>query len=148
MKSQRCIALSVLALAIAPAPAGAVADAALVTAVNAERAKHSLPSLQPSRSLRRSAQRYSRWLMRRDAFGHQTRIPASRKRFDLLGENLALNTGPDPGAHAVVRSWLRSPSHRRVVLARRMRWIGAAKSRGSFRGRPATIRVLHVGGLR
>jgi uncharacterized protein YkwD len=119
-----------------------------VTAVNAERAKRNLPALKPSSNLRRSAGRYAGLLMRRGAFGHQSRIRANRRRFDLLGENLALSIGRDPGARSVVRSWLRSPTHRRVLLARRMQWVGSGKSRGPYRGRQATIRVLHVGRLR
>jgi uncharacterized protein YkwD len=130
-----------------PRRAGATTDPALVKAVNAERAERHLPALKRSPSLRRSARRYARWMMRHDVFGHQARIHASR-RFARLGENLALGFGHNPAARKVVRLWLGSRPHRRLLLARRMHRIGAGKSRGSFRGRRATIWVLHLGVLR
>ena len=148
MRPQTCIALSVLALAAGPAPALATTEAGLEDAVNAERAKRGLPALESSPSLRRSAGRYTRWLMRHDVFAHQTHIRADSRRYRRLGENLALTVGPDPDAPSVVRLWLGSRPHRRILLTRRMPWIGAGKSRGTFRSRRATIWVLHVGARR
>jgi uncharacterized protein YkwD len=41
--------------------------------------------------------------------------------------------------------WLRSPSHRAVILTRSMNLVGAGMVRGRFRGRRATIWVVQTG---
>ena len=137
----RILALCTLALALAPAPARAET---VVATVNAERARHDLPPLKPSPHLRRSADRFAHRLMREDRFAHESRIPASRTHFHHLGEALALHFGPERGPATTVHAWLRSPPHRRLLLTRTMNLIGAGEARGTFRGRQATIHVLHL----
>jgi uncharacterized protein YkwD len=130
-------ALLVLALL---APASAHADA-VIDAVNTERARHGLPALKPSATLERSADTVARRLMREESFDH---VPAKSSRFDLFGEVLLLDYTHARAADAV-EAWMDSAKHRRLILDRQMRRIGAGVARGSFEGEYATLRVLQVG---
>jgi uncharacterized protein YkwD len=131
-------------------PAGAQANARstglrMVAAVNEVRAQHGLGALRPSRSLYRSARSYSRWMLRRDYFGHLPRIRAS-SRFSLLGEALAWHSGRRAGVSRTVRAWMHSPPHRALILHPGFRWLGAGIARGRLGSRSVTAWVLHLGG--
>jgi uncharacterized protein YkwD len=83
--------------------------------------------------------------MAQDRLTHARRIQASR-RFRRLGEVIGIHNGWRPKRSRIVGSWLRSPSHRFVLLNPTLRYIGVGKSRGRFgRGR-ATIWVVQLGG--
>jgi len=132
------------------APAGAQGkvgelELQMLHAVNKARAQHALGPLRGSRSLRRSARGYARWMLRADYFGHLDRIRAS-SRFSLVGENLAWHTGRRPGVARTVRGWLHSSMHRALILHPGFRWLGAGMARGRLHGRRATTWVLHFGG--
>jgi uncharacterized protein YkwD len=117
----------------------------MVAAVNDVRGDHSLRRLRPAPRLARSARAYARWMLRTDYFGHVRRIRAS-SRFRVLGETLAWHTGRRALVRATLRSWLRSPPHRALILSGRFRWIGPGHARGRFHRRPSTMWVLHLGG--
>lgn len=68
------------------------AERKMTAAINSARAQYGLPAFQRSASLSGSAERYSRWLIENDLFGHQTSIWAS-SRFKLLGEALEWHSG-------------------------------------------------------
>ena len=68
---------------------------------------------------------------RLDARRRACAAPATAAR--AIGETLAFAIGPQATPAGAVRGWLRSPPHRRVLLDRPMRDIGA----GFARGRPA-----------
>ncbi len=123
------------------------AEAAMVDAINAVRAKHGIHALQRSSSLMGSAGRFSNWLMEHDTFGHASSIQAS-SNFALLGEALAWHSGRRFRVRSTVSRWMGSPSHRAIVLSRTMRWFGAGVTRGRFGAGRATIWVLHVGRLK
>ena len=116
----------------------------MVQRINATRAAHGLPALAYSPSLSRSSDRYAGKLMRSDRFGHASRIQAS-SAFNRLGEVLAIHSGWSARVGGTVGSWLRSPGHRRLVLSRSMRQVGAGKARGRFGRRLMTIWVVQVG---
>jgi uncharacterized protein YkwD len=118
--------------------------AALVGAVNTERAEHGLPALQLSQDLTRSADAFAHRLMRRGQFRHERRIRVQRARYSHVGETLALDLGADLGPVATVKAWMASPPHRRLILHRKFRLAGGGTAHGTFRGRPGTIRVLHL----
>jgi uncharacterized protein YkwD len=142
-------ALALLSLA-ATANAGTAndsAEAAMVDAINAVRAKNGIHALQTSSSLTGSAGRYSHWLMEHDVFGHSGSIQASSD-FALLGEALAMHTGRRFRVRSTLGRWMGSASHRAIVLSRTMRWLGAGVTRGRFGAGRATIWVLHVGRLK
>jgi uncharacterized protein YkwD len=122
------------------------ATSSMVAKINQVRARHGLPPLRSSPSLNRSSRRFARTMIRRDFFGHRARVSASR-RFHRLGEALAMHSGRRPGVRGTLRSWMRSSSHRRLVLTRANRYVGAGMSRGRFGGRRAVIWVMQVGSL-
>jgi uncharacterized protein YkwD len=126
--------------------AGQRAERTMTKAINAARAEHGLPAFRRSASLTGSAERYSRYLMQHDVFGHQSSIWAS-SRFVLLGEALEMHSGSRFQVGATVRRWLGSPSHRDILLSPVMRRQGAGVTRGRFGAGRAVMWVLHVGRL-
>lgn len=115
----------------------------LLRAVNKVRVAHDLRPLRLDRTLARVAQRHSTALLRRDVFTHgafATRMRRSGARGPFFGENLAWGTGSRARAATVVRSWLRSPGHRRNLLRPGFRRIGIGSVTGTFAGyRGATM---------
>jgi uncharacterized protein YkwD len=81
-----------------------------------------------------------------DRFGHLPRIRASR-RFRTKGEALAMYGGWRRRPRRVLRLWLNSPPHRRIVLSRRMRFAGVGAARGRFGSSRMTTWTLHTGRL-
>jgi uncharacterized protein YkwD len=114
----------------------------MVEAVNEAREDHGRHALRKSRRLARSAGRLAARLTELNAFGH---LGSPSKRAGVQGEALARHRGWRARARSTVRSWLRSPSHRRVILGR-FRTVGAGIKRGRMGGRLSTVWVLHVGG--
>jgi uncharacterized protein YkwD len=107
--------------------------AALVGAVNSERAEHGLPQLKLSQQLTHSADAFAHRLKRRGEFRHERRIRIQRARYSHVGEVLALGTG---GPAAAVQAWMDSPPHRRLILSRKFKLAGG--------GAAGKIRVLHL----
>jgi len=116
----------------------------VVHKVNRLRRRHGLRLLRFSPSLTRSSRRFAHHLMRTNRFGHAPRIRAN-PRFRFLGEVLALHWGWRPRASSTIRAWMRSPTHRHVLLSRSYRRVGAGRAAGRFGGRRATIWVMQVG---
>lgn len=125
----------------------------LVRFTNAERAKTRLPSLTENARLQRSAQLKAEHMLRLDYFEHTGPDGLSpwvwfdRTGYDYLyaGENLAIDFTE---AEDVVTAWMRSPGHRRNLLADRYKEIGVAVVTGEFQGRTATVVVQHFGAIR
>ena len=138
-----CLLIAGMSLTAAgPASAGAPA---MVKKINKVRAKHGLRALRHAPSLTRSAGAYARVMMSRDFFGHSSHIQAPR-RFRRLGEAIAYRRGHARSTARTLRAWLQSPGHRALILSSSFRYVGAGVSMGSFRGRAATIWVVHLGG--
>jgi uncharacterized protein YkwD len=142
-----CLALNAPASAASTGCAGgdvaATTPDALVRAVfcevNATRATHGLGRLRRNGRLARAALRHARDMLRRRYFAHLspegtgvlTRIRRAGYGADgeaiFAGELLGLGFagGPWPLTPiGLVRMWLASPSHRRVLVARRYRELG------------------------
>jgi uncharacterized protein YkwD len=115
----------------------------IVGRINRARRRNGLRPLRASGSLMRSSRRFGRYLMRHDRFGHDAHIWASR-RFRYKGEVLAFHRGWRAGRGSTVRGWMRSPSHRSVLMSSRYRLVGATPVQGRFGGRRATIWVAQV----
>jgi uncharacterized protein YkwD len=126
-----------------PVATGSGAEPAMVATVNRARAARGRRPLRASGSLNRSAHRYAAWMLRSDYFGHLSRIRASG--FRQLGETIALHFGRRARVRGTARAWLRSPTHRALLLSRRFRAFGAGHAVGTYRGRRATTWVLHLG---
>ena len=120
------------------------AGPAMIAEFNELRTAHGLRALRYSRSLARTSFRYSRLQLRRDRFGHSSRIMAS-SRFARLGEILALVPGRRVQARRTLQAWLDSPSHRAVVLNRAYRYAGSGWSRGRMGARRAVVWTAQFG---
>jgi len=140
------VLLAVPASADAGRTAGQRAERKMTAAINSVRSENGLPAFRRSASLTGSAERYSRWLMEKAWFGHQSSIQAS-SQFKLLGEALEMHTGRRFKVWPTIRRWLGSPSHRAILLSPVMRRQGAGVTRGRFGSSRAVVWVLHVGRL-
>lgn len=112
------------------------ASDAVLCLVNGERARRGLAPLRASRLLDRTAQAHSRDMVARRYFSHVT--PAGmnvRQRISRSGyldkrgacrvaETIAWGTESQATPAALVRSFLNSPGHRRILLDTRYRDIG------------------------
>ena len=130
---------------VVPAGASAKSPAAKVLKrVNKIRARHGLPKLHRSKSLQKSAKRYSRYQMRHGYFGHSSRIRASR-RYSTLGEILEMHRGYKANVRGAVYGWMHSGAHRSIILSRSFRFGGAGYVSGRFHGRKSTIWTMQFG---
>ena len=151
MRLSRAITVCMLVLLVLalPAPASAkrvhaAAANSMIGQINQVRARSGLPALHASGSLARSSSRFSSWLLGRGVLAHRSHVSAGAN-FGRLGEALALHRGRGLGVAATVRMWLRSPSHRSVILTRSMNLVGAGAAQGRFRGRRGTVWVVQTG---
>jgi uncharacterized protein YkwD len=139
--------LVTLALATAHVPAAATAaprpGRRVLRLLNHERAVHGLPALRADRRLARAARGHSADMVRRQYFDHASPEGAhsvarvrrtgwlhGRRRWSI-GENLAWGIGRPGTPAGVVRAWLRSPAHRRIMLGRAYRWVGIGIAAGT-----------------
>ena len=145
-RSLATMALAVALLALLPTPVThASQQEAFVTKIHAARTSHGLRPLRSAPSLRESSVEYSEWMVDHQYFGHLASIRAPR-RFGLRGEVLARSFANRLTARRIVRKWLRSPSHRAVLLDPRFRFVGVSLARGSLGLRPVTFVTGHFGG--
>ena len=120
------------------------ADGAIAL-VNHERAQRGLPALRRSAHLDAAAQGHVNWMVRTGQVSHTgargTRVPhraqAVGYRPCYAGETIAY--GP-PTQEIVVRAWMNSPSHKRVIVSAKAGDVGVAAARDA-RGRPLWVMV-------
>ena len=148
-----------LALGGAPAPAsaarcagasaapgalsGAARQHAVVCEINRVRARSGLAPVAPNSRLTRMAGRFARAMVTHRFLSHvgpggttlQERLHAAGYRGRSAGEVLAWGQGRYASPRAAVRSWLRSPPHRRVLLGRNYRAVGVGVALGNPSGR-------------
>src|SRR3954471_843920 len=137
--------IAVSAALVVPAVASAgSASRQVLKRVNKIRARHGLPKLHLSRSLQRTAHRYSRYQMRHGYFGHSSHIHASR-RYRTLGEILEMHRGMKPNVHRAIYGWMHSPPHRSIILSSAFRFAGAGRASGRFQGGHMTIWTMQFG---
>jgi uncharacterized protein YkwD len=113
---------------------------ATVCVLNEQRASRGLPLLRTENGLEQAAEGHARDMVRRRYFSHTTpegRTFAERLRRTYIrggrwgvGETLAWGTQSKATPAAIVRAWLDSPSHRRVVLNPRFRDVGIGVTLG------------------
>jgi uncharacterized protein YkwD len=127
-----------------PASAKRSPESLMMHKVNSYRKRHGVGRVRLSHSLKRSARKYANYMMRHQYFGHAKRIHASSK-YRRLGEILEWQTGYKPGVRRAFYTWLRSGSHRAIILDRNFSWAGAGRAKGRFKGRKSTIWVMHFG---
>lgn len=139
-----CALAACLLVPAAPASAASSAETQMLSKINSYRAKHGLPKVRRSKSLTRSAERYSWKQLRNGYFGHASRIQASSK-YRRLGEILAWRKGTSAAVRSTFRMWLNSGGHRGVIMDRGFRYAGAGLAAGSFRGGKAAIWTVQFG---
>jgi hypothetical protein len=110
--------------------------AALLCAIDAERAARDLPLVHESAQLTRAAQGHSDDMVARRFFQHVTpggstlgdRVKATGyiegRRDWELGEAIAWAQQPLDTPDSLMRAWLASPGHRAIILDRRFRDVG------------------------
>jgi uncharacterized protein YkwD len=130
-------------------PPGATDRAAIVCEINAARAEDGRAPLRSRPALVEAARGHSQDMVARGYFAHDSpegEGPADRARHAgymrhadtwRIGEVLAWSRGEALTAAAVVDLWLDSPPHRRVLLSRGYRHVGAGPVAGAPLGEPA-----------
>lgn len=116
----------------------------MVDKINRVREANGVRPARYSRSLSGSSSRFAGYLARTHQFAHGSRIMASG-RFARLGEVLALTRGWEVRRSQTLRHWLSSPGHRAVLLSPAFSYVGAARVRGRFAGRPALFWAVQFG---
>ena len=100
-----------------------------------------------SPALRTAALRHSQDMMARRYFAHTSptgstvtyRIEQSGFVYGYrwrAGETIAWGSGSHATASATVAAWLKSPSHRAILLSRGFHWVGIGRNCGRFIGHP------------
>jgi stress response protein SCP2 len=116
---------------------GPLAD--VVTATNAERARHRLGLLTVDPRLAAAAQGHSADMVRRTFFAHENpdgaqvwdRAVAAGYTYRKVAENIAAG---QPTAADVVRGWMESPGHRANILDGELTQIGVGRADGGSYG--------------
>jgi uncharacterized protein YkwD len=120
--------------------------------INAQRRAHGLGRLRSNPLLRLAAVRHSRDMVAREYFSHTgpsgsdfvARIRDAgyidTSRSWRVGETIACGTGVAATPATIVRGWMRSPPHRRILLAPGFRGVGIGIALGTptYGGRGAT----------
>ena len=116
---------------------GPLAD--VVSATNAERARHRLGLLTVDPRLAAAAQGHSEDMVRRTFFAHENpdgaqvwdRAVAAGYTYRKVAENIAAG---QPTAADVVRGWMESPGHRANILDGELTQIGVGRAAGGSYG--------------
>lgn len=141
--------LSVL-FVLPPATAGAGTvrltsqEKAIVVLINKQRTKRGLKPLRVRASLTKAARLHSRDMAKWRYFSHTSRngrTPSQRIRAAgystsgclrwTVGENIAWASAGRATARTIVRGWMKSPAHRRIILTRSFRDIGMGTATGA-----------------
>ena len=114
-----------------------VAESAFVYAINDTRAEHDLPPLKVNEDLVRAARFHSNDMVERRYFEHGP-FAQRLKRYGFtsgtVGENLGWLNNRRLAALRLVEMWMKSPSHREVLLHPRLRVVGVGIRVGQFKG--------------
>lgn len=118
-------------------------EATMLRLVNRARTSRGLHAVKIVASLDRAALLHSREMISRDYFSHSSRggaSLASRARSagypsgSALGEVIAYGSSFKGTPASIFKGWMRSSSHRRVILTRRWRDVGIGCARGTYKG--------------
>ena len=130
-----------VALAKVPRSTHTSPEQKVLELINKQRARHGLKPLRSSGGLITVARRHSRDMVHRNYFSHRSksgtdpsdRIASAGGR-GAIGEDLAWGTGSYASPSAIVKLWMNSPPHRRVLLAKDLRYVGIGRATGKFQG--------------
>jgi uncharacterized protein YkwD len=135
-------------LGVCGIPAAAMAsetpETRMIAKINQVRADEGgLPPLRAARSLRRSASAFARWLVGHDQFQHRPSVSVTRN-YHHCGEALAMHYSLQAEVGGTLSTWLRSPTHRGLVLTSSMNLVGVGHASGRPGGKPRTVWVMQV----
>jgi hypothetical protein len=113
--------------------------AEMLAKVNAERKKAGVPPLRPNARLDQAAQRHAQDMLARHYFAHESpegetvreRSRAAGYDWRAIGENIAEG---QLTVDEVMDTWMHSPPHRRNLLARDFKELGAGLALGRSGG--------------
>ncbi len=145
--------LLLVALACAPAVGQAAGEASysgtsenrVLVLLNDIRHEHGLSSFVASRALRAAAREHSADMLARGYFEHDGPSESFDKRIrrflesPLVGENIAWGTGRHSSPESIVRLWMNSPPHRRIILMPTLHRVGLGVAMGSFKGNKGAV---------
>jgi uncharacterized protein YkwD len=145
-------ALLALLPAAATSPPTAVASGphvgpfarAMLRELNRMRAAHHLPALREDRHMDGGAASHSRDMARRRYFAHGAwpgRVMAAAGSARSIGEVIGwrVQSSPRSEASAMVRDWLNSPPHRRVLLDGDFSRVGIGRATSSQNGHSTAL---------
>lgn len=126
-----------ISLGLALAVSAPVYAASFEDILNATRNAKGRSDLVMSDKLNQAAKAHALDMVRNGFFAHKgsdgssvsSRVRRQGYRYCFVGENLAYGYG---SADAVMRGWMKSPSHRRNTLDRRAREFGIARAQGDI----------------
>jgi len=145
-----CLA-AVVALTVAPAASASVTltkpERTLLTLINRARTKRGLHKLSIVVSLERAARAHSREMVKRDYFSHNSysgeSVSSRLIRFGYkttgctswrIGECIAYGRGTSGSAKGVFRAWMKSKTHRSIILTKAFRNAGIGRAKGTYCG--------------
>jgi uncharacterized protein YkwD len=122
------------------ASGGSVMQSRVLVLFNQQRAARGLHALSADPDLVRAATSHSVDMLRRGYFAHDgpqgawdTRIRRYVKS-SMVAEILSYGSGSYATPGGMVTAWMRSPEHRRVILAPGLRLVGLGVATGTYRG--------------
>ena len=115
----------------------------MVREINRVRTARDLDPVSQSQPLERASHRYARWLVVNERFRHAANLLLGG--FSGVGEVLARHHDHGEHVRRTVRLWMRSPTHRRVLLNPRHQAAGAALVQGRLDGKRVSVWVLRLG---
>jgi uncharacterized protein YkwD len=133
--------IATLVIATAASTAGAHslrAARSVESSINGMRAQHGCGPLRLHLGLTRSAGRQARLLLADGELNHDAGSPMPERLHravpsaSLLGEDLAWGTGTAARPRSIVRAWMNSPMHRRIMLDCRFSRLGVGIAAGHF----------------
>ncbi len=116
-----------------PATAAAGPEKQMLKQINAARTANGAPPVELSPSLTRASRSYARKMARTGRFRHAR---------NARGKEILGFTRGSTRMRWVVKAWLRSPVHRRVLLGKNFRRVGIGTKRGRLGGGRATVWVV------
>lgn len=150
-RAARAVALLFLTVAALAATGVALAaggltarESSFLAAVNAVRARHSVPPVSVTAGLVRAARSHSAEMIRTGTFRHgafEHRLVQFGARGPVVGEDLGWTIDDRTATNRIVSWWLASPRHRTVLLRPGFRHVGIGVARGPFFGRRHCIVV-------
>jgi uncharacterized protein YkwD len=141
--------LTILVLGAVPAVAfdRSAKEAEVLKLINQARKSRGLRAVKVVGPLDRAALSHSRDMLTRDYFSHSSLAGASvatrarRAGYSTsgcsrwsVGEVIALGSGSKATPKSVVKAWMRSVGHRKVILTKNWRDVGIGCARGTYRG--------------